>query len=56
MMRLLIPFLCTAGSLSALDIQIDYRFDGNDFFNTQEGETPLKLWPIFTATSFKTTF
>ena len=35
-MRAFTPLLLSAGSLSALDIQIDYSLDDNNFFNTQE--------------------
>ena len=42
-MKKLLPLSClTASSLSAIDIQIDYSFDSNNFFNTAERRTAIE--------------
>ncbi|MGJ8724056.1 MAG: matrixin family metalloprotease [Roseibacillus sp.] len=41
-MRLLTPLLFSAGTLSALDIQIDYTYDGNNFFDTQDKKDAIE--------------
>ena len=41
-MRSLVPLLCSVGSLSALNIQIDYSLDDRNFFDTQEKKDALE--------------
>lgn len=41
-MRPLIPLLLASGTLSALNIQIDYTYDDNNFFDTQEKKDAIE--------------